>query len=48
MTGREIPDDVKLVLSLGPKFNLQPTLTYIKIPELLAEIDPAFNKVYDT
>lgn len=45
LIGREIPDDLKLLLSLGPKFSLQPTIKDIQIPKSAAEIDPAINKV---
>lgn len=45
MSGRKIPQDIRVFLSLGFKFSLQPWTRDINISKLLSEIDPAVNKV---
>lgn len=45
ISSKEIPDNVKFVLSLGPKFNLQTTVKDINLEHLLAHVEQLVSKI---
>lgn len=47
LSNNELPESVKTILSLGPKFCIQPNTRDIKIPNLLSEINGIVSKIDD-